>query len=128
MATTDSFLLASTEGPRRGQPWTCRPLGRLAWHSRDDLMLVAVTPPMSPEVFAASPKKEPLSELVIASRGEGDTLFPINSWPMFVYVCVILNDKFKTTGRAGDNDLRLADWGVIAINKEELGSWMYSSD
>jgi hypothetical protein len=89
-------------------------------------MLVAVTPPISPGVYATSRKKGPLKELVIASKGEGDTLFPVNSWPMFVYVCVILNDEFKTTGRAGEKDLRLVDWGMIARNQEELGSWMYT--
>ncbi len=125
MTTTDNFYLASTEGPRRGQPWECRPLGRLSWSSRDDFMLISVTPPIAPIVYA-SRKKGPLKELVIASRGKGDTLFPVSSWPMFVYICVILNDEFKVTGRASDKDLRLVDWGVIARSREELGSWMYT--
>jgi hypothetical protein len=125
MESIDNFYLASTEGNRRGQPWVCKFLSRLAWHSRDDLVLVAVTPEISPNVYSTSSKRGALKELVIASRFEGDTLFPISSWPMFVYVCVILNDEFKVTGQAGDKDLSLVDWGVIARSKEELAQWMY---
>lgn len=127
MQTVEKFYLASTEGPRPKQPWECHPLGRLSWYDRDDLMHISITPHIPGNVYRASGVRGRIRELVIASRFEGHTLFPIIEFPLPVYIAVILNDTFRATGRARDNDLALADWGVMAASLEEARLEMYRS-
>lgn len=57
---------------------------RLASRLRDDLALVAVDPPFGPEVFHTSGQ---LEEAILASRHQGSSLFPVTTWPTYVYVC-----------------------------------------
>ena len=100
-------------------------IGRLSSYDRDDLMHVAISPHLPENVFQKTSVKGRIRELVIASRSEGYSFFPLVEFPMPVYILVILNDAFRTTGCAGDNDLVLADWGVIAADLASAQRAMY---
>jgi hypothetical protein len=125
MTVMDEFVLGSTEGPRRGQPWRCRCSGVFVWN-QFSVMLVSVSPGIPPGVYSGSRSREPLQELVLAPRFEGDSLSPVSAWPMFVYVFAVKKDNFKRTGQIGNQDLRLVDRGIIGRSEDELRPWMYT--
>lgn len=74
------------------KPKACIIEHRLIAENRDDLLLVRVILP-----FQLQNGTLDVSEVVLATWFQGDTLFPIKTWPMHVHVCFILNkDKSET--------------------------------
>ena len=125
MQTRKTFYLVSTEGPRNGQPWKCESVRRVTWfakYPRDDGLLVTVFPPILGEYH----KNKPIKELVIFPRAEGDSLFPINTLPTPVNICVINTESIKVTGKATDNDLTFCDMGMIG-DFDQANDWKYKN-
>lgn len=123
MQNQQMFYLASTEGPRHGQPWKCYPIMRIVWnakHPRDDGMLVSVSPQITGSVYNNRKHKE----LVLFARGMGESLFPMSDFPIFVNICVINIDQVKVTSKAEESDLTFFDLGVIG-NFEQVNKWKY---
>ncbi len=81
-----------------------------AEYSRDDGMIVSVSPPIPSNVYS---NRDSLKEIVIFSRHMGESLFPMSALPMYVNICVINTDSVKVTGKAKDGDLTFSDIGVI---------------
>ena len=125
MNPEDEFLLASIEGPRRGQPWTCHVLHRFTWLGAG-VALVTVTPPIAPGVCTGGRSKNPLRDLLLSPLHEGDSLAPVNRWPLFVYIYVLTPRYVKGSCNFRIGDVRPVDRGVIARTRDELGNWMYS--
>ncbi len=104
-----AFYIASVDTIPLLAPRACYPIRRIRTRKRDDFLLTRVTPPIP----AA---KVDLSEVVLAAHYQGDTLFPINSWPMHVYVCRVLNDEIARTGQATPDDLEIVYWAELFPN------------
>jgi hypothetical protein len=107
----DSVFLVSTELREPYKPRRCSIIKRLRSEIRDDLALVEVEPPIESRIYDTT--KE-LQRLILASRLEGSSIFPVVSeWPLYVYICV-LNGENEPEGDAIDSkDLVILDWGKI---------------
>ncbi len=71
-------------------------------------MLVRVDPALSGAECGVS--TESIQELLLASKWRGMTLFPIQHWPMPVYVMLSL----KTLAESfGPDEVRVIAWGTL---------------
>jgi hypothetical protein len=78
------FYLASTESAMLERPRRCHVIARLTSEFRDDYMLISIDPPLNGQMLGLGARD--LDQVLIANRHQGDSLFPINRWPMFVHV------------------------------------------
>jgi len=82
------FYLASSDGYGLEDPRQCKAIKRLRGEVRDDYLLVRITPPLAGQVFGLGARD--LDEVILATRHEGESLFPIERWPVFVHVARLL--------------------------------------
>lgn len=78
------FYLASGEHPVLGV-YECVRRHRISHEKRDDLLLLHVDPPFPLD----GDLREYISEVVIAARHVGGSLFPVNAWPTCVHILSI---------------------------------------
>lgn len=105
--TTPDFYLASAEGYGLESPHACFILRRLRSERRDDFLLVRIDPSIIGQPFGLGDKD--IDEVIIATRHQGDSLFPIRRWPVDIHVlrplvrlgdAVIRNDEFQSVAWA----------------------------
>ncbi len=105
-----NFYLISTELREPYEPRACRIVRRLRSEVRDDLALVEVEPPLARHIHETD---EDISWLILASRQQGGSLFPVSEWPLPVYICR-LKGKDKPAGDTiASEDLAILDWGEV---------------
>lgn len=111
------FYLASHDYVSSPEPRSCQVLRRARGPSRDDYMVVAVTPPLPGHIYKEA---SDIQELVLASRFAGTTLFPITEWPMHVYIWRF-RDKtaVQQLDMLEENDLELSGRGELYRTLEE---------
>jgi len=85
MSGVPDFYLTSYDREPPLAPRRCTVLRRLHYGARDDVALVSVDPPFEREAFATQAE---VSDVALASRHQGHTLFPVTEWPLHVYVCL----------------------------------------
>ena len=110
------FYLVSTELREPYDPRGCRILKRIKSELRDDLALIEIVPPIPREIYDTD---EDLSELILASRHEGTSLFPVSEWPLAVYICRIKGVLNLQKGVISSNALSILDWGEIRQRRNE---------
>lgn len=81
---------------------------RVKIKNRNEYLLVQISPPIQ-----QYNDEKYVNKVVLAVRFSGSTLFPINEWPMNVYVCKILNEEAINTDTASINDLKIILWGSL---------------
>lgn len=106
----NNFLLASTELRVPYKPRSCHVVRRLRSELRDDLALVNVYPPIPSNTYDT---KEDVTWVVLAARHQGDSLFPVNRWPLPVYICRTKGDTAPTGNSIMSDTLSILDWGEI---------------
>lgn len=105
------FYLVSTELREPYEPRACRIVRRLRSELRGDLALVEVEPPVPRHVYDTS---EDVQWLILGSRHQGTSLFPVSEWPLAVEICRPKgNGKTETEAIASDT-LAILDWGRFA--------------
>ena len=82
------FYIASSEGYQMECPRRCEAIKRLRGEDRDDYLLIGIDPPLNGQVFGLGARD--LDQVIVATRHRGDSLFPINRWPVFVHVARLL--------------------------------------
>lgn len=107
----DVFFMTSSEDSKLKQLRRCIPIKRFHAPNRDDYLLIRVTPPLEGHWYGISSGN--ITELVIATRHKGVSLFPVKKWPVSVYVLrPLINDpEHKDTLR--DDELTLIGWAEI---------------
>lgn len=105
MATPDFFLSAAGEFEPLSAPRACWTVGRLSDLQRDDYMLVAINPPLLGQLFGLGDNDVAL--LILSTRHQGQTLFPISEFPAYVYVARMLDDTIVTTMRFTADEVEL---------------------
>ena len=106
----NNFYLISTELRDPYEPRTCRIVKRLRSELRDDLALVEVEPPLPRHVYDTS---EDVRLLILASRHQGDSIFPVRQWPLPVYVCRLKGKDEPEGDTIASEDLVILDWGEV---------------
>lgn len=81
---TPDFFLASSEGYDMEEPRACWRIRRLATDHRDDLLLIRIAPPLIGQKYGLGGKD--IYEVIIATRHQGASLFPVTEWPLYVHV------------------------------------------
>lgn len=109
------FYLAPYDPEQTFKPKDCLIEHRLAAHNRDDFLLVKVNPPFEYENGTVL-----VDEVVLGVRFQGDTLFPINNWPMHVHICNILNHQNIMNGKVTAKDLTITYWGLLYQNIDQI--------
>lgn len=114
------FYLSSGDYAILARPRACYAVGRLRWKQRDDWLRIRVSPPIPthPKSGGDSADEMDLLEVVIATRHAGRTLFPINEWPLFVFVCELLKAPDED-GNLSDDALRLLYWGELYRTEQD---------
>lgn len=106
-----SFFLVSAEHDDLRQPRACSYQARLADIHRDDYMLVSIDPPLIGQRYGLGDND--IDSLLLATRHEGRSLFPISEWPSFVYVMRILDPSIISTGMLTEKQVEMVAWGEI---------------
>lgn len=104
------FYLVSTELRESYEPRACRIVRRLASELRDDLALVKVEPPIPRHVYET---EEDLEWLILGSRHQGASLFPITEWPSAVYICRLSENSMPRSETITSENLRILDFGEV---------------
>ncbi len=106
----NDFYLVSTELREPYEPRACRIVRRLRSELRDDLALVEIEPPLSHHVYNTN---EEVCWLILASRHQGESLFPVSEWPLAVYICRPKGECKPESNTIASSDLSILDWGEV---------------
>jgi hypothetical protein len=107
---TPDFFLASTEGYELDVPRRCYRLRRVTGRNVDDYLVVRIDPPLSGQKFGMG--RHDLDKVVVATRHQGSTLFPISEWPTYVHVARMLGTAEKKDSFTAA-DLESIGWGEL---------------
>ena len=97
------YLLTSTELRCPYEPRQCTIIRRVSNGIRDDLALVSIDPPLGREVYNTD---DDVSELVLAARFKGESVFSASWSSLAVYICMGL-----------EPDLNILDWGMLTTEE-----------
>ncbi len=111
--TPQTLYLLSTEGYGMRVPYRCSAVGRLKGEDRDDYLLLRIEPPLSGGM------ETPLDQqILVATRHQGHGLFPIESWPAYVYVGRLLV-PYVGQERVSNDEMELVTWAQLYATPEE---------
>jgi hypothetical protein len=110
-AKPDFFLSTWGENEACVPTRACWAKARLSDKRRDDYMLVEIDPPVLGQRYALG--GDDISALILSSRLQGFTLFPVNEWPCPVYVARIVDNNILRTLTFEVGQVELIAWGMI---------------
>jgi hypothetical protein len=105
-----SLSLVSTELREPYEPRSCEIVRQLASELRDDLALVKISPSLPKETYDTA---NDINELILATRLEGQTLFPISELPVTVYICQSKVPIDLNSNTIDSEQLSILDWGEL---------------
>ena len=111
------FFLASSEGYRLEEPRSCKRIKRVRSDNRDDWLLIKVEPPLIGQLYGLGGRD--IDTLLVATRLQGDSLFPIENWPVFVHVARLLIENPEQREKIRDNEFEPIAWAEIYRTKED---------
>ena len=109
------FYLASTEGYGLEEPRSCWRIKRLATTKRRDLLLIRIAPPLPGRTYGL---ENDIDLVLVATRHQGSSLFPIKSWPVYVHVARFLIDDPESCDKLQDSDFKSIAWGELYLTEE----------
>jgi hypothetical protein len=116
----DADFFLSAAGEMRGDlatPRACWAKRRLRDDVRDDYMLIEIEPPLLGQNYGLG--SENITELIISTRLQGFSLFPIYHLPCEVYVARILDRKITLTMKFNGGQVELIGWATIFRTLDE---------
>jgi hypothetical protein len=117
MVSPDFFLSSAGEYRPLSQPRACWTKARLRDPVRDDYMLVEIEPVLLGQPFGLGGKD--ISRLILSTRHQGYTLYPVTEWPSHVYVARILDETVLQTLSFTKVQVELIAWALIFRTVEE---------
>ncbi len=69
-----------------------------------------------------------MSELILASREVGTSLFPISVWPTYVYICYLERHDVPVSDYIESSKLSLVGWGEIYKTMDEAARVLKASE
>ena len=83
-ADQPDFYMSADEYDALDEPRKCYSIKRFSGGKRDNFLLIRIDPPIAPGEVEGFDSE--ISEVIVATRHQGATLFPISVWPLYVYV------------------------------------------
>ncbi len=105
------FFLASSEGYDMEEPRRCRAIRRVRSRHRDDLLLIEIEPPLIGQKYGFGGRD--VHQVLVATRHQGASLFPIRRWPVYVHVALCLADDWQDLEFLADNQIRSIAWAEL---------------
>lgn len=115
----DFFLCAKGENHDLSYPRACWRRKRLRDNIRDDYLLVEIAPPLLGQKYGLGDKD--ISQLILATRHQGDTVFPVTEWPAHVYVFRILDESLLRQEVFEAHQVEMITWAIIFRSLSDLG-------
>jgi len=116
----DFYLTTAGESEKLAVPRACWVKGRLKDHVRDDYMLIRIEPSLVGQGFGLGDKD--ILDLIISTRFEGVSLFPITEWPSHVYVARVLDEEIVKTLVIRKDQVELVAWGMLFKTFDEANA------
>lgn len=113
----DFYLTTAGKNDSLASPRACWRKARLADDSRDDYLLVEIDPPLIGQKYGLG--AEDIGHLLLSSKFESFSLFPVDHWPCPVYVTRILDDSILDTLTLTGDQVEMIAWGEIFLTLEE---------
>lgn len=110
-ASKPEFYLASSEGYGMEEPRRCWRIARLTSPKRDDLLLIKIDPPLPGQKYGLGSRD--LDRILVATRHQGASLFPINEWPVFVHVARLLIENPQEQDSLREEDFESIAWAEL---------------
>jgi hypothetical protein len=110
------FYLASTEGYRLEQPRAAFALRRLHGNGRRDFLVIRIAPPLPGDWYGLGDVA--IDTLVLATRHEGASMFPISAWPLAVHVALSKVANVEQRARIQETDLVPIAWAELYPTEE----------
>jgi hypothetical protein len=122
----DFFLSSAGEYKLLSEPRACWGKARLRDNLRDDYMLIEIEPPLMGQGFGLGGND--ITKLIISTRHQGYTLYPITEWPSFVYVIRILDEAILKTLFFSKDQVELIAWAMIFPTREAAADHVRKMD
>jgi hypothetical protein len=110
------FYLTSSDSDTFEEPRKCFQIKRLCSETRDDLMLIRIDPPLIGQPYGLG--GEDIYKMIIVTRHQGETLYPIKRWPVFVHVFRILSGDLEARDVIKNKDLKSIAWAELHESEE----------
>ena len=105
------FYLESSEGENElNEPRRCFAIKRISSDNRNDLLLVRIDPPLIGQQFGLG--DQDVDQVILATRHEGTTLFPVSEWPLYVHVARFLVPH-KAADLVHNSEMESFAWGEL---------------
>lgn len=102
--------LTSSEGYGLETPRRCVPIRRLRGQVRDDYLLAFIDPPIIGQSYGLGSRD--IDQVILATRHQGASLFPIVNWPVYVHVAYLLLSP-KGNSVINDDEIKLIAWAEL---------------
>jgi hypothetical protein len=112
--TTD-FYLASSEGYSIESPRRCRAIKRIRGEHRDDYLLIEIDPPLIGQGFGLGERD--IDQVIVATRHEGASLFPIKRWPVYVHVARLVV-RYEGQDVVRNDEIESIAWAALYATEE----------
>jgi hypothetical protein len=89
----------------------CRLLAKVSAAERDDYWLAEIDPPLRGQAFGLGARD--ISEIIVATRLSGQSLFDIRHFPIPVYVARITDPSVAATRTLRPDQIELILWGDL---------------
>jgi len=110
-STIPDFYLASSEGYDLEIPRKCFVIKRTHSDRGDDFLLVSIDPPIIGQKHGLGDKD--IDQIILATRHQGDSFFPIKNFPLPVHVARILIDNPQDKDFIHNYEMKLIAWAEI---------------
>jgi len=114
---TPDYFLSSSEGYGLESPRACYVQRALAGRANDVYVLVMIDPPLPGQKYDRG--DDDIRELVLATRHQGQSIYPVSEWPLYVHVAIPIEDIDATRSEIATEDLQLVGWGEIYRTRDD---------
>jgi hypothetical protein len=104
------YYLSSLESETFKPTRKCIFLNKLHFDTGKECVIAEIDPPVPGQHFGTS---EDIKHVIFTNRYEGDTLFPVNEYPCFVFITKPLFDNIFKAQVITKDDLQILAWGEL---------------
>lgn len=116
------YFLSSMESEQFRQPRRCIFLRKLRFTTEKICFLAKLSPPVIGQRFGLG---EDLEKFILASRHEGESLDPIESFPCFVFIARPLIPDVDSRCHISDEDVEVVAWGELYRTRKDAENHIF---